>query len=1223
MSVIIRLQGLPWTASAGDIRQFFAGLNIPDGGVHIVGGEQGDAFIAFTSDEDARLAMQHNNRYLQESPVHLFLSSKTEMQHVISEARDGHTVKPVAPPRPNVPTPGGRPNLPRHMEDFPRQDMVERGRDNQRRPPNMPPFGPRGPRDELRFPTEIGGRGMRGEARSPQDIPPVNLRGNRDDPRHPLDPPVGPRGSRDNARLSPNVLSSGPRGQRDDYRQNFTPTHREFIEEPRQGGPPPRRPTDPHFRDSQVPDDRMEPQPGLPMYRDGHRPQSDFPGPSSRPFRDEHRQGHDRHRPGDQRELRQPVIDRHPTDSPYPIPEGQRDSQRRPPGQPRFDPNAPDQRFDPNRPNQRLDPNAPGPRYDPNLPRFRDFREEGRLGPPIPADGARDLRGEGPREMQSDPSRELRIEYQGDRRGPDGQLPRGMRESDRRMTQGSGTREGRNLPPPGVRPGSDPSELHVLNRRGYRDEEHFHSDRNSSEPPPHLSSLRGGQRPPLDAPEQVPHDYRDQDRRGNPPPRLFGEDGRPLPDRRRPDMQGPGQRPQAPRDRVPPGRTSQAGGFPQDHDARIPHRYDERPERQFAEYAESYAEKDRQFDDGQPYNDVYGVDQGRPLLDWDGRPPVNSSLSPQVGSLSDRSRDRPRDQSGQRPYEQTDSSRFPPRPSGRTLLPDPDVPRMGPVVFEERQDDHFHSSMESRDGYDARHGEGHFDAGYEDAYPGQAEMTDHHRNHREPYPPRGRPPGPPPGRHMPPRPAKSPINPQEMFVQVTNLPLSVTYSSLRRFFERSMIPRDGVKLLNDNQGNRIGSGYLKFVNSIGLENALIMNGKFMEGRPVGVTRCSQEEFDGATDSYTPLSRALSPKRQFSDRGYPDGEVPSPKRKRSESPSGRRSGQSRKSRNIALMRDVPYRATPQDLKLFFNQLEIVENGILFDRDSSGKPNGIAFVEFKNSKDFNLALQRNHSRFMNRSVIISVGDVKDYERALDKKRRSGGSNGTRMVNAESGENKTSKTEKSTDKEEATTPKKESPQKTVTTSSVNISCFCVRLKGLPPTVTKKNVEDFFKGLDIAPKGYFPVSRKDGSCTGDAFVEFVSPKECQKACAKDQELMGNRTISVQPVSKAAMTKDLQELRKKAAEESPVPVQPQRPPPLYFMLGAQNLPFSVSIGEILNFFRGYNPVPESIRLHYTNEGRPTGDAVIGFMTESECHRALRDLNARMLGRRNIRLYLA
>ncbi|KAI8441925.1 hypothetical protein MSG28_005597 [Choristoneura fumiferana] len=49
MSVIIRLQNLPWSANALDIRNYFRGLSIPEGGVHIVGGELGDAFIAFSS----------------------------------------------------------------------------------------------------------------------------------------------------------------------------------------------------------------------------------------------------------------------------------------------------------------------------------------------------------------------------------------------------------------------------------------------------------------------------------------------------------------------------------------------------------------------------------------------------------------------------------------------------------------------------------------------------------------------------------------------------------------------------------------------------------------------------------------------------------------------------------------------------------------------------------------------------------------------------------------------------------------------------------------------------------------------------------------------------------------------------------------------------------------------------------------------------------------------
>ena len=71
-----------------DIRRFFQGLQIPDGGVHIVGGENGDAFIAFASDEDARQAMERNGHSLKDSRIKLLLSSRNEMQRVIDLARN-------------------------------------------------------------------------------------------------------------------------------------------------------------------------------------------------------------------------------------------------------------------------------------------------------------------------------------------------------------------------------------------------------------------------------------------------------------------------------------------------------------------------------------------------------------------------------------------------------------------------------------------------------------------------------------------------------------------------------------------------------------------------------------------------------------------------------------------------------------------------------------------------------------------------------------------------------------------------------------------------------------------------------------------------------------------------------------------------------------------------------------------------------------------------------
>ncbi|XP_078072115.1 RNA-binding protein 12-like [Mustelus asterias] len=91
MAVVIRLQGLPASAGTLDIRHFFSRLTIPDGGVHIIGGELGEAFIVFATDEDARLAFLRSGEFLKGSRTKLTLSSRNEMQSTIEMSRKRYT----------------------------------------------------------------------------------------------------------------------------------------------------------------------------------------------------------------------------------------------------------------------------------------------------------------------------------------------------------------------------------------------------------------------------------------------------------------------------------------------------------------------------------------------------------------------------------------------------------------------------------------------------------------------------------------------------------------------------------------------------------------------------------------------------------------------------------------------------------------------------------------------------------------------------------------------------------------------------------------------------------------------------------------------------------------------------------------------------------------------------------------------------------------------------
>ncbi|KAF3691902.1 RNA-binding protein 12B RNA-binding motif protein 12B [Channa argus] len=81
MAIILRLQGLDVKASTEDIRKFFKCLQIPEGGVYIVGGSLREAFIAFATERDAQLAMRNTGNFLKGSRVTLHISNMEELEH--------------------------------------------------------------------------------------------------------------------------------------------------------------------------------------------------------------------------------------------------------------------------------------------------------------------------------------------------------------------------------------------------------------------------------------------------------------------------------------------------------------------------------------------------------------------------------------------------------------------------------------------------------------------------------------------------------------------------------------------------------------------------------------------------------------------------------------------------------------------------------------------------------------------------------------------------------------------------------------------------------------------------------------------------------------------------------------------------------------------------------------------------------------------------------------
>ena len=129
MSFVIRLKHLPDEADSGDIRRFFKKVQIPEGGVRILGGEKGIVYITLATetgfsvkynytilkmDSDLKKALERDGKKLSQDGgkskrVKVTESSQREMQRAIDEVVHGPDVarqmrrereRAVTPPAP-------------------------------------------------------------------------------------------------------------------------------------------------------------------------------------------------------------------------------------------------------------------------------------------------------------------------------------------------------------------------------------------------------------------------------------------------------------------------------------------------------------------------------------------------------------------------------------------------------------------------------------------------------------------------------------------------------------------------------------------------------------------------------------------------------------------------------------------------------------------------------------------------------------------------------------------------------------------------------------------------------------------------------------------------------------------------------------------------------------------------------------------------------------------
>ncbi|KAH7851233.1 hypothetical protein Vadar_008898 [Vaccinium darrowii] len=192
--------------------------------------------------------------------------------------------------------------------------------------------------------------------------------------------------------------------------------------------------------------------------------------------------------------------------------------------------------------------------------------------------------------------------------------------------------------------------------------------------------------------------------------------------------------------------------------------------------------------------------------------------------------------------------------------------------------------------------------------------------------------------------------------------------------------------------------------------------------------------------------------------------------------------------VVRLRGLPFNCSDVDIFKFFAGLDIVDVLLV---SKNGRFSGEAFVVFASPMQTELALERDRQNMGKRYVEVfrcmkqdyydAVAAEVDHEENYDSGRRGRSSPPSR-----------SKRSLEKDQMEYTE--------------------VLKLRGLPFSVTKSDIAEFFGEFNVKDDKIHIGRRPDGKTTGDAYVEFASAEEAKEAMGKDRMTIGSRYVELFP---------------------------------------------------------------------------------------------------------------
>ncbi|XP_053401626.1 uncharacterized protein LOC123549099 isoform X2 [Mercenaria mercenaria] len=473
-------------------------------------------------------------------------------------------------------------------------------------------------------------------------------------------------------------------------------------------------------------------------------------------------------------------------------------------------------------------------------------------------------------------------------------------------------------------------------------------------------------------------------------------------------------------------------------------------------------------------------------------------------------------------------------------------------------------------------------------------------------------------------------------VVLENIPVETTYKDIRKLFAGLELPKDGIKILNNNEGKRIGKAFVRFGSQESFKKGLQKDRTRLGNKIMVIKPVPRKEFDNAIDSYLPpdddddvapdldMCNSLSATLRAL-KGEPQLKM----QKKSVTPNTKDF--------VVKISLLPEYAKVQHIKSYFEGFGIAKNGeaIVVESSRFKTCTGLGYVEFADESSFKRAL--NLKKMLDRKTIkLTHGSKKEMNDLMNKMKSETNSKvSDKSADGRKDEKTNTKSEHKEAKESGIesnqakisdtvkTPKvsKEStvastePSKTPPVK-LSPACTCLRVRNIPKTMKVFELRSLFEGVGVSVRVAQICHDAVGKAIGEGYVEFSTNSDVQKSLVKNETSVGKNKISVEPVTKTEMIENMRLLRQSLQPETPTTQA------VFFFVKAANLPKNVSTGEIMNFFSGYNPAPESIRLNIGDGSEPPdcSTALVGFRTREQAETAIASTNGNLLRNKNVNL---